>query len=179
MASTISRFPSYFWRILVVGVACTAGSAGCSNEFLTSYQGERFSPPTTPTSVLTRPPNAGLIGSSNFVSAGGYGEPEAVSAASEVGADFVQWSRGLDSGDQPAGAGVVKASLSPTGPVSAWAPVQPGGFLYRYVARYYKSGVKDSPLASEAPRLSTGGTSNSAKDSQLMEDDQAATATPK
>ncbi len=143
---------------------------GCSNEFLATYQGERFAATASPLVVSTRPANSGLIGSSNFVSASGFGEPEAINAAREVGADFVQWSRGLDTRDATAGAGVVKSSLSPTGPVSSWAPVQPGGFVYRYVARYYKTGVKDFAQAVEtAPQLP------SSRDTQVIEDDQAAT----
>ena len=143
---------------------------GCSNQFLTTYQGERFEATTSPTVVIARPANSGLIGSSTFVSAAGFGEPEAVSAARAVGADSVQWSRGLDNRDATAGAGVVKSSLSPTGPVSSWAPVQPGGFVYRYVARYYKSGVKDfAPAVESAVQFPADGAG------QIIEDDQAAT----
>lgn len=143
---------------------------GCSNQFLTTYQGERFEATTSPTVVIARPANSGLIGSSTFVSAAGFGEPEAVSAARAVGADSVQWSRGLDNRDATAGAGVVKSSLSPTGPVSSWASVQPGGFVYRYVARYYKSGVKDfAPAVESAPQFPADGAG------QIIEDDQAAT----
>lgn len=86
---------------------------------MTTYQGERFEATTSPTVVIARPANSGLIGSSDFVSAAGFGEPEAVSAARAVGADSVQWSRGLDNRDATAGAGVVKSSLSPTGPLVA------------------------------------------------------------
>ena len=143
---------------------------GCSNQFLTTYQGERFEATTSPSVVNARPANSGLIGSSTFVSAAGFGEPEAVSAARAVGADSVQWSRGLDNRDATAGAGVVKSSLSPTGPVSSWASVQPGGFVYRYVARYYKSGVKDfAPAVESAPQFPADGAG------QIIEDDQAAT----
>lgn len=166
----------FFFGQTIVALVAAVGLGGCSNEFLTTYQGDRFSPPTNPLVVSAPPAGAGLIGSSSFVSGTGYGEPEAVSAASEVGADFVQWSRGLDNRDGPAGAGVVKSSLSPTGPVSAWAPVQPGGFLYRYVARYYKSGVKDSITAGSAAALPTG---DDAAATQIIQDDQAATQSPK
>lgn len=125
----------------------TVGLVGCTNEFLASYRGERFAPSASPRLVNAKPADAGLIGASDFVGGGALGDPEALAAASEVGADFVQWSRGLDSADGPAGAGVVRASLSPSGPVSSWAPVQPGEFLYRYAARFYRTGVKDGAIA--------------------------------
>lgn len=144
---------------------------GCSNQFLTSYRGERFDPTTDPGIVSLQPANTGLIGSSNFVSGGSLGQPEAIAAARAVGAEFVQWSRGLDSKVAPAGAGTVQASLSPTGPMSSWAPVQPGAMLYRYVARYYKRGVKDAPGVQPMPTESpTAGASD-----QVIEDGQAAT----
>lgn len=163
-------FSLFFIAAVTVSGISMVSMCGCSNEFLTTYQGERFAATTAPRVVSVRPANSGLIGSSNFVSAGGFGEPEAISAASAVGADFVQWSRGLDSHDGPAGAGVVKSSLSPTAPVSSWAPVQPGGFIYRYVARYYKTGVKDfAPSLESVPQLPAGGAA------QVIEDDQAAT----
>lgn len=163
-------FSLFFMVAVAVSGVCTVFMCGCSNEFLTTYQGERFAATKSPLVVSVRPANSGLIGSSNFVSAGGFGEPEAVSAACAVGADSVQWSRGLDVSESPAGAGVVKSSLSPTAPVSSWAPVQPGGFVYRYVARFYKIGVKDFvPLLESIPQLPAGGAA------QVIEDDQAAT----
>ncbi|MEY4786858.1 MAG: hypothetical protein RL692_752 [Planctomycetota bacterium] len=163
-------FPSFFMSQVAAIATFAFFMGGCSNQFLTTYQGERFEATTSPTVVIARPANSGLIGSSDFVSAAGFGEPEAVSAARAVGADSVQWSRGLDNRDATAGAGVVKSSLSPTGPVSSWASVQPGGFVYRYVARYYKSGVKDfAPAVESAPQFPANGAG------QIIEDDQAAT----
>ncbi len=158
-----------FQPILFVLASVALVLCGCTNEFLTSYKGERFAATRSPETVTSKPANSGLIGSSNFVSGGGFGSPEALDAARAVGADSVQWSRGLDARDRAAGAGVVQASLSPTGPVSSWAPVQPGGFLYRYVARYYKVGVADSPQADASVVLPRGG------DAQIIEDAQAAT----
>lgn len=154
----------------VLGMFVMLGAlSGCSNEFLTSYRGERFAPTENPQLVLVHPSTSGLIGTSNFVSGSGYGQSEALAAARDVGADFVQWSRGLDAGNRPAGAGVVSASLTPTGSMSSWSPSQPGSFLYRYVARYYKSGVKDSGAATESnAQMPIDAT-------QVIEDDQAAT----
>lgn len=154
-----------FYVVFGFAVALT----GCTNEFLASYKGERFASTLSPSVVTSKPANCGLIGTSNFVSAGGFGAPEALDAARAVGAESVQWSRGLDSRDGAAGAGVVQASLSPTGPVSSWAPVQPGGLLYRYVARYYRVGVSDSPQADASATLPASGAA------QVIEDDQAAT----
>lgn len=163
-------FFSFFIHKIAGAVTLVICMGGCSNQFLATYQGERFEATTSPMVVTIRPANSGLIGSSSFVSGEGFGEPEAVSAARAVGADSVQWSRGLDNRDAPAGAGVVKSSLSPTGPVSSWAPVQPGGFVYRYVARYYKNGVKDfAPAVQSAPQFPVSGAG------QIIEDDQAAT----
>ena len=142
--------------------------AGCSNQFLVSYEGARYPAVVEAKAIASRPSGVGLIGSSTFVSAGSFGAPEALKAAEEVGADFVQWSRGLDAGDGPAGAGVVQASLSPTGPVSSWAPAQPGQFLYRYIARYYRTGAPDwagSAVSVGAPTEAE----------QVKDDDQAAT----
>lgn len=142
---------------------------GCSNEFLTSYRGERFAATENPQLVLVCPSTCGMIGTSNFVSGSGYGQSEALAAARDVGADFVQWSRGLDASNAPAGAGSVQASLTPSGSMSSWSPSQPGGFLYRYVARYYKSGVKDSAAATASnAQMPTDST-------QVIEDNQAAT----
>ena len=105
----------------LIGGLVILGASGCTNQFLANYQGARLDPVSHAKSVTERPVDCGLIGTSTFVSAGSFGEPEAVAAASEVGAEFVQWSKGLDANDGPAGAGVVRASLSPTGPVSARA----------------------------------------------------------
>ncbi|MSR29273.1 MAG: hypothetical protein EXS03_06845 [Phycisphaerales bacterium] len=150
---------------LFVGIIALGG---CTNQFLASYQGARFDAGASATAVSARPAGVGLIGTSTFVSAGSFGGPEAIKAADAVGADYVQWSKGLDAAEGPAGAGVVKASLSPTGPVSSWAPVQPGQFLYRYVARFYKTGAKDSAEAVELPAVPE------ADAEQLKDDEQAA-----
>ncbi len=142
---------------------------GCTNQFLASYQGARYPAVAQAKAITARPDGVGLIGTSTFVSAGSFGAPEAISAAEEVGADFVQWSKGLDAGDGPAGAGVVRASLSPTGPVSSWAPVQPGQFLYRYIARYYRTGARDWDGAAANIDAPAAGAD------QVKDDDQAAT----
>ena len=59
---------------------------GCTNEFLTSYIGECFEPTHAAILVTSRPTNSGLIGTSNFVSAGSFGSPEALDAALSMGA---------------------------------------------------------------------------------------------
>ncbi len=156
-------------REIIIVAAAIVALTGCNNQFLVSYQGDRFAEVASSRAVSARPSGAGLIGTSTFVSAGSFGEPEALKAAEAVGANFVQWSKGLDPGDGPAGAGVVRASLSPTGPVSSWAPVQPGQFLYRYVARFYRTGAKDSSGV-VIPVDSPGGDA-----AQIKDDDQAAT----
>jgi len=153
----------------LIGGLVILGASGCTNQFLANYQGARLDPVSHAKSVTEKPADCGLIGTSTFVSAGSFGEPEAVAAASEVGAEFVQWSKGLDANDGPAGAGVVRASLSPTGPVSSWAPVQPGQFLYRYVARFYRRGAKDSVDDSLQPITAERDAAT------IIEDDEAAT----
>ncbi len=156
-------------RNFLAGGFLIVGMSGCANQFLTNYQGERFAPVASVKAVSAKPAGVGLIGTSTFVSAASFGEPEAISAAEEVGADFVQWSKGLDAADGPAGAGVVRASLSPTGPVSSWAPVQPGQLLFRYVARFYRRGERDSAqVVDPAPETVGDG-------EQIRNDDAAAT----
>lgn len=150
-----------------IAICSSACLPGCTNEFLASYQGERFAPTDAPLVCSSKPEGTGLIGTSSFVTAGSFGQPEALEAAGAVGADFVQWSRGLDNADGPAGAGVVRASLSPTGPVSSWAPVQPGQFLYRYNANFFRKGAKDFAVPTATPATTDS--------QQIIDDQQAAT----
>jgi hypothetical protein len=158
-------------------VLCCAAApllVGCSNEFLASYQGDRFPATERVTVVAAQPQGSGLIGTSSFSAGAGFGESEAIAAACAVGANSVQWGKGLDYGRRPAGEGMVSSSLTPMPPTSSWSPVQPGGQIYRYVARFYRDGVPNSPNATPvqdalAPMPGQGNTD------QLIEDSTAAT----
>jgi len=162
--------PSVFRLGILVGGVIAPLLGGCSNEFLSSYQGDRFPATENVQVVAAQPQGSGLIGTSSFSAGAGFGEPEAISAACAVGANSVQWGKGLDYGRRPAGEGTVSSSLTPMPPTSSWSPAQPGGQLYRYVARFYRAGVPNSPNAMPIADVPKNGGA-----SQLMEDSTAAT----
>ncbi|NBX36719.1 MAG: hypothetical protein EBR10_05795 [Planctomycetes bacterium] len=151
-------------------IAVAALLGGCSNAFLSSYQGDRFPATESVKVVAAQPQGSGLIGTSSFSAGTGFGEPEAIAAACAVGANSVQWGRGLDDGNRPAGEGTVSSTLTPMPPTSSWSPAQPGGQVYRYVARYFREGVPNSPNAARVADVPNGGNTN-----QVIEDSTAAT----
>ena len=131
-------------------VAAVAVLGGCTNEFVMSYQGTRYPAVTDTVLVTSKPEGSGLIGTANFVSGGNYGNPEAIAAGRELGADSVRWWRAVASRAGVTGQGVVSGSLSPTGPVSTWSPAQPGPLFFSYQARFYRKGVEDQVPAIDA-----------------------------
>jgi len=152
---------------------------GCTNEFVVSYQGTRYPAVTATELVAAKPEGSGLIGTASFVSGANYGNPEAVAAGREIGADSVRWWRTVASRAGVTGQGTVSGSLSPTGPVSAWSPAQPGPLFFSYQARFYRKGVEDQVpamdaedrgIAQAAPAASSGQAA-----SQVERDSTAAT----
>jgi len=165
-----ARMPSVFRLEILTLSLLSLLLVGCSNEFLSSYQGDRFPATASVQVVAAQPQGSGLIGTSSFSAGAGFGEPEAVAAACAVGANSVQWGKGLDNGRRPAGEGMVSSSLTPMPPTSSWSPAQPGGQLYRYVARFYRAGVPNSPNAMPTAEVPKSGDA-----SQFIEDSTAAT----
>jgi len=152
--------------------------SGCTNEFVVSFQGTRY-PAVTDTAIVdAKPDGAGLIGTANFLSGANYGNPEAIAAGREVGADSVRWWRTVASRAGVTGQGTVSGGLSPTGPVSAWSPAQPGPLFFSYEARFYRSGVEDQvPAIDPEDRSSTrqGASAGAAAAAQVERDSTAAT----
>ena len=129
--------------VAVCAVAALAG--GCSNPFLAHYQGTTF-PRTKSASTVAEPPVttvANLIGVSTFSSTLDLGNAPAVSAAEEVGANYVHWDRSYQGK-------TTQLELRPIfGPYSTGAAWAEGGSLvdvetpvqekwYRYHARFYR-----------------------------------------
>jgi hypothetical protein len=146
--------------------------SGCTNEFVVSFQGTRFPAVTDTVIVESKPEGSGLIGTANFLSGANYGNPEAIAAGREVGADSVRWWRTVASRAGVTGQGTVSGGLSPTGPVSAWSPAQPGPLFFSYQARYYRKGVEDQVPAIDAEDR---GTTPAAAAAQVERDSTAAT----
>jgi len=165
-----AHMPSAFRQGLLLLGVITPLLGGCSNEFISSYQGDRFPATESVQVVAAQPQGSGLIGVSSFSAGAGFGEPEAIAAACAVGATSVQWGKGFDNGRRPAGEGTVSSSLTPMPPTSSWSPAQPGGQLYRYVARFYRAGVPNSPNAMPIADVPQNGDA-----SQVIEDSTAAT----
>ncbi len=70
---------------------------GCSsNRFLDHYSGERHGEIPYATVTGSAPPNARVIGSSEFTAPGGISDGEALDAARTVGADYVAWGGDFD-----------------------------------------------------------------------------------
>jgi hypothetical protein len=136
---------------LAIALLTVAGAlGGCTNEFVVSFEGTRYPPVTDTAIVSAKPEGSGLIGTATFVSGGNYGNPEALAAGREVGADSVRWWRSVASRSGVTGQGTVSGGLSPTGPVSAWSPAQPGPLFFSYQARFYRKGVEDQVPAVDA-----------------------------
>ena len=131
-------------------LTCAGTLGGCTNEFAVSFQGTRYPAVTDTVLVSAKPEGSGLIGTAAFVSGGNYGNPEALAAGREVGADSVRWWRSVASRSGVTGQGTVSGGLSPTGPVSAWSPAQPGPLFFSYQARFYRKGVEDQVPAVDA-----------------------------
>lgn len=131
--------------LVTVGALC-----GCTNEFVVSFQGTRYPTVTDTVLVDSKPQGSGLIGTASFLSGGNYGNPEALAAGRELGADSVRWWRAVASRAGVTGQGTVSGGLSPTGPVSAWSPAQPGPLFFSYQARFYRKGVDDQVPAIDA-----------------------------
>lgn len=164
----------------MIALLSVAGAlSGCTNEFVVSFQGTRYPAAEDTVLVDSKPEGSGLIGTASFVSGGNYGNPEAIAAGREVGADSVRWWRSVASRSGVTGQGTVSGGLSPTGPVSAWSPAQPGPLFFSYQARFYRKGVEDQVPAIDAEDRGTvrgappAGPSGDA--SQLERDSTAAT----
>lgn len=158
----------------VAPLACVGALGGCTNEFVVSFQGTRYPAVADTALVSAKPEGSGLIGTATFLSGSNYGNPEAVAAGREVGADSVRWWRSVASRAGVTGQGTVSGGLSPTGPVSAWSPSQPGPLFFSYQARFYRKGVEDQVPAIDAedrsaPRSAAGA------ESQIERDSTAAT----
>ena len=115
-----------------------------------SFEGTRYPPVTDTVLVSAKPEGSGLIGTATFLSGANYGNPEAIAAGREVGADSVRWWRTVASRAGVTGQGTVSGGLSPTGPVSTWSPAQPGPLFFSYQARFYRTGVEDQVPAIDA-----------------------------
>ena len=135
---------------LIVFLVVAGALSGCTNEFVVSFQGTRYPAVEDTALVDSKPEGSGLIGTASFVSGGNYGNPEAIAAGRELGADSVRWWRAVASRAGVTGQGVVSGSLSPTGPVSTWSPAQPGPLFFSYQARFYRKGVEDQVPAIDA-----------------------------
>jgi hypothetical protein len=152
--------------------------AGCTNEFVVSFQGTRYPAVTDTVIVDSKPDGSGLIGTANFLSGANYGNPEAIAAGRELGADSVRWWRTVASRAGVTGQGTVSGGLSPTGPVSAWSPAQPGPLFFSYQARYYRKGVEDQVPAIDVEDRGTtrgGASAGAAAAAQVERDSTAAT----
>ena len=149
---------------------------GCTNEFVVSFQGTRYPAVADTALVEAKPDGSGLIGTATFLSGGNYGNPEAIAAGREVGADSVRWWRTVASRSGVTGQGTVSGGLSPTGPVSAWSPAQPGPLFFSYQARFYRKGVEDQVPAIDAEdRGTTRRAAPAGNEAQLERDSTAAT----
>ena len=143
-----------------------------------SFQGTRYPAVADTALVGAKPEGSGLIGTASFLSGGNYGDPEAIAAGREVGADSVRWWRTVASRAGVTGQGTVSGSLSPTGPVSAWSPAQPGPLFFSYQARFYRKGVEDQVPAIDAEdrgagRSATGAAQQVERDSVSATQEQA------
>jgi hypothetical protein len=155
-----------------ISLAAAGLLCGCTNEFVVSFQGTRF-PAVTDTAIVdSKPEGSGLIGTASFVSGGNFGNPEAIAAGQELGADSVRWWRAVASRAGVTGQGTVTGGLSPTGPVSAWSPAQPGPLFFSYQARFYRKGVEDQVPALDAE--DRGAPRHPAGDAPQLEQDSAA-----
>lgn len=159
-------------------VTAVAALGACTNEFVTSFQGTRYPAADDTVLVSAKPAGSGLIGTASFVSGGNYGNPEAVAAGREVGADSVRWWRAVASRAGVTGQGIVSGSLSPTGPVSTWSPSQPGPLFFSYQARFYRKGVEDQVPAIDAedrgaPKAAAGADSQVERDATAATQEQA------
>jgi hypothetical protein len=112
--------------------------AAC-NPFVTNYSGEKWPAVKTATVVMTPPDPASVewIGRSDFTSTATLRDVQAIAAAKEVGADFVEWS--------DTGAGKKLQWTSEPISVNAWSgnvgmiPLPVIRDEYRYQARFYRS----------------------------------------
>lgn len=128
------RVTTILWMLPLLG--------GCSNPFMTHYQGDRC--PVVPTAhVATQTPaNATLIGTSNFRSDVAVGDAEALGAARAVGANIVQWDRAFLRDD-------VVLERTPTlaggmSEVSTMAAEPEAGTWFRIHARFWRSNALGS-----------------------------------
>ena len=166
--------------VRAIALLAAAGAlTGCTNEFVVSFQGTRYPAVDDTVIVDAKPDGSGLIGTAAFVSGGSYGNPEAIAAGREVGADSVRWWRTVASRAGVTGQGTVSGGLSPTGPVSAWSPAQPGPLFFSYQARFYRNGVEDQVPAIDAedrgPARRTAASGMDGAAAQVERDSTAAT----
>jgi hypothetical protein len=161
------RFHFHDTRILrrfVLGLTALA-AAGCgSNPFRESYVGE-VHPGVSEARATTGPPaGAREIGRSEFVTDGGASESEALSAARDVGADYVHWGGAYDGTSREVDYRPVSVPVFGTsfgyyggrrrhgygfgtsfGYATAYQPYAYDRPWYRYSAVYYRSHALDVP----------------------------------
>ena len=129
-------------RIALLSAAAIA-LAGC-NPFLENYRGEKFPHNATASALKEKPESAKKIGESLFYSVDDYSNEQAVSAAKDVGADFVVWEKKeaesqTDWMPQPM---AIRTGTGTTGTVTTVnVPVPTTQMWYEYLASYYR---KDS-----------------------------------
>ena len=132
-----------FTMIAVVSIL-----AGCSNPFLTHYDGQKFPRTTTATRIMSSPDATAmdLIGTATFATATAPDAGQAVAAAEAVGADQVEWDRSFQGSSTTL---ELKPIFGPYTSGSAW--VEGGAMVdveqpvterwYRYHARFYRRKV--------------------------------------
>jgi len=127
------------------------GLGGCSNPFLASYKGVRCPTVSTAHVSVRAPTDATLIGRSDFVTDVALGNPEAIAAAEEVGADIVQWERAFRRQD----VALLRQSLAGDGLAPETIidlPVDAETNWYRFHARFWRSNALGGfPPAAPAP----------------------------
>ena len=130
----------HFIRITLLS-AVTAALAGC-NPFLENYNGQKFPHNSTAQALIVEPTGATKIGESKFYSIDDYSNDQAISAAENVGADFVIWDK-KKSGErtdwvqQP-----ILTGGAPTTAVTTNIPVQVTRMWYEYDAKFYRKATE-------------------------------------
>lgn len=133
----------HFIRITLLS-AVTAALAGC-NPFLENYNGQKFPHNSAAQALIVEPTGATKIGESKFYSIDDYSNDQAISAAENVGADFVIWDK-KNAGEQTDW--VPQPMVTSAGPMTTTTvnvPVPVTRMWYEYVASFYR---KDSDTAS-------------------------------
>ena len=133
------------FSVLAMFILC-GNLLGCSNPFLTHYEGSKFPRTTSAKRVMDSPDlnSMDLIGTSTFATGTAPGNNDAVEAADAVGADQVQWDRSYQGSSTTL---ELKPIFGPYTSGTTWAE---GGAMveverpvtekwYRYHARFYRT----------------------------------------